>query len=755
MGEGEDEGEGTAPTFAELLRRHRAGAGLTQEALAERAGLSPEGIGALERGVRRAPQRQTVALLAAALALSAADRVAFEAAPARRRGPAPTPAPPAAPPHNLPHQLTSFVGRGRELVEVRRLLAARALVTLTGAGGVGKTRLALQAAADVLASDGAPDGWPDPGGVWFVDLAPLAPLADTALVAGAALTAIGAGGAPGQPAQTVLTAVLRERRALLLLDNCEHVVESCARLVTAVLQQCPEVRILATSREPLGVPGETAWRVPPLALPGLDGAPAPTARSLQSSEAVGLFVERAAAVDPAFRVTDQNGAHVAQICRRLDGIPLALELAAARVRVLSVEQIAARLDDRFRLLTGGSRTALPRHQTLRALVDWSHALLSAPERALFRRLAVFAGGFTLEGAESVCAGGPVETSEVLDLVTGLVDKSLVVAELFGPARRYRLLETLREYAEGELSRAGEDAALRDRHLDWCVALGHGASDAGRSRDVARLHEAHRRYNAEGDNVRAALAWGASRRDGEARALDLLARATLWPHPSQAETVRWLETLLAAAPAHTEVRARALLQLEQLRRMDHDFAGARAAVDEARAIAGELGDEDLATEVAYKGAVVAANLGEYAGAVAALDGGLALARGRADWAWVEAFARDLGLVALAMGDLPRARAALSECRDVGLRHGNSRWTLRPRLFLAVVDRLAGDPPRRARGPGGAGCGGGGLERRGEPGRAVQLPRAGALGAGQPRPRRGPPGRGAPAPPALAGGPPPAR
>jgi non-specific serine/threonine protein kinase len=700
-------GDGAAPTFAELLRRHRAAAGLTQEALAERAGLSPEGVGALERGVRRAPQRQTVALLADALGLSGAARAGLEAAVERRRGPAP-PRPdarhpsraPDARPHNLPAPLTSFVGRGRELAEVRRLLGAHRLVTLTGAGGVGKTRLALQAAAGVLAG-GAPGSsaarGPHPGGVWFVDLAPLAPLADPGLVADAALTALGAGGAPGQPAPAALTAVLGERRALLLLDNCEHVVEACARLVAAVLQRCPEVRLLATSREPLGVPGEAAWRVPPLTLPeppgllGPDGAPAPAARGLRSSEAVGLFAERAAAVDPAFRVTDQNAAHVAQVCRRLDGIPLALELAAARVRVLSVEQLAARLDDRFRLLTGGGRTALPRHQTLRALVDWSHDLLSAAERALFRRLAVFAGGFPLDGAEAVCAGGPVAAAEVLDLVTGLVDKSLVVAEPGGAARRYRLLETLRQYAADELLRAGEDGALRERHLDWCVALAHAASEARRARDVARLHEAHRRYNAEGDNVRAALTWGASRRDGAARALDLLARAALWPHPSQAETVRRLEALLAAAPARTEGRARALLQLEQLRRMQHDFAGARAAVDEARAIAGELGDEDLVTEASYHGAVVAANLGEYASAVAALERGLARARGRGDWAWVEAFARDLGVVALAMGDLPRARAALSECRDVGLRHGDARWTLRPRLFLAVVDRLAGDLP----------------------------------------------------------------
>ena len=274
-------GDGAAPTFAELLRGHRRAAGLTQEALAERAGLSPEGVGALERGVRRAPHRETVARLAAALGLSGADGAGLEAAVERRRGaaarrpgaPLPLRAPDASP-HNLPVQRTSFVGRERELAAVRRLLATSALVTLTGTGGVGKTRLALQAVAGGL--DVAPDG------VWFVDLAPLAPLADPALLASTALAALGAGEAPGQPAQATLLAHLAPRHALLVLDNCEHVVEACAALADAVLRRCPGVRLLATSREPLGVPGEAAWRVPSLALPDLPGphgAPAPRPQS--------------------------------------------------------------------------------------------------------------------------------------------------------------------------------------------------------------------------------------------------------------------------------------------------------------------------------------------------------------------------------------------------------------------------------------------------------------------------------------------
>ena len=288
----------------------------------------------------------------------------------------------------------------------------------------------------------------------------------------------------------------------------------------------------------------------------------------------------------------------------------------------------------------------------------------------------------------MCAGETVAAAGVLDHLTGLVDKSLVVAEPRGPARRYRLPETLRQYAAEQLLRAGEDAALHDRHLEWCVALAHGASEAERARDVARFHEAHRRFTAEGDNVRAALAWGAATPEGAARALDLLASVILAPRPSQAETVRWLETLLAAASAGTAVRARALLQLDHLRRLHHDFAGARVAVEEARAIAAELGDEDLATAAAARGALVAANLGEYAGAVAALERCLARARGRGAWTEVEQFTLTLGVLFLATGDFARARAALAECRDVGRAHG-SPYTLRPRLFLAVVDRLTGD------------------------------------------------------------------
>jgi predicted ATPase len=293
-------------------------------------------------------------------------------------------------PHNLPLQLTSFVGRERELAELAHLLAAHRLVTATGPGGTGKTRLALQAAAEAL-----PDA---PDGVWLVELAALA---DPALVPQAVAVAVGVREEPGRALVATLSDALRPKRLLLVLDNCEHLLEACARLADVLLRACPHLTILATSREALGLAGEAPYRVPSLSLP--DASPGPPAGALSRSEAVRLFAERAAVVRPGFAVTEDNASAVAAVCARLDGIPLALELAAARVRVLPVEQLLGRLEDRFRLLTGGSRTALERHQTLRAAVDWSYGLLTEPERRLFDRLAVFAGGFSLEAAESVGA----------------------------------------------------------------------------------------------------------------------------------------------------------------------------------------------------------------------------------------------------------------------------------------------------------------------------------------------------------------
>ncbi len=410
-------------------------------------------------------------------------------------------------PNNLPRQLTSFIGREKEMAEVKRLLSTAYLVTLTGSGGAGKTRLALQVAA------GAVEDFPD--GVW---LAEFAPIADPALVPKTVASTLNVPEQPGRDMADTLVDALRPKALLLVLDNCEHLLAACADLVAVLLRACPRVRVLATSREGLGVPGETLWRIPSLSVP--DPRHLPPSEEVVLYDAVRLFVDRAVATASEFALTRENAPAVVQVCQRLDGIPLAIELAAARVKVLAVEQIATRLDDRFRLLTGGSRTALPRQQTLRAAMDWSYDLLSDRERTVLRRLSVFSGGWTLEASEAVCAGGSVEPTNILDLLTSLVDKSLVLAETQrGGEARYRLLETIRQYARDLLVEAGEESDVRTRHRAWCVIL---AEQAARE-----LHGPHQRIwlerlEMEHDNLRAALVWSREDPRGAEAALRLAA-----------------------------------------------------------------------------------------------------------------------------------------------------------------------------------------------------------------------------------------
>ena len=445
-------------------------------------------------------------------------------------------------PHNLPVQLTSFIGRRAELEEVAGLVARARLLTLTGSGGCGKTRLAIQVGMGMLADH--------PGGCWFVDLAPLVDSAGLALAVARALRL------PDEPTRPPLETVVRRlggERVLLILDNCEHLVEACAHAAEFLLRSCPALTLLATSRERLGAAGEVSWRVPSLALP----SPADAAEAVGEADAVQLFAERARRVRSSFVVEETNAHLVAEICRRLDGIPLAIELAAARLRVLPLDRIARGLEDRLQLLTGGARTAVPRQQTLRASVEWSHELLTEPERTLFRRLGVFAGTFELDAAALVCAGDGLGAHQVLDQLTLLIDKSLVMPiEVDGGDARYRQLEIVREYALERLGDAGELEALRLRHRDHYLRL---ALEAEAHLELATEQLWFDRLAAELDNLRAAMRF--SRERGDAEKALRLASATFvywWLAPRWSEGAAWLDAALEGAQGvDPGVRARAL------------------------------------------------------------------------------------------------------------------------------------------------------------------------------------------------------
>lgn len=558
--------------------------------------------------------------------------------------------------NNLPIPLTSFVGRARALADVKLLLTTTRLLTLTGVGGCGKTRLALEVAGSLL------DQYPD--GVWLVGLAGLA---EPELVPEMVASVLGVREKPGRPLVDVLAAYLKPRHLLFVFDNCEHLIAACAQLADTLLRSCPYLRILATSREPLRVPGELTWRVPSLSVP--DPYNLPPLEDVSRFEAIELFANRAQAVAPDFVVTDDNAAPVAQVCYRLDGIPLAIELAAAQVRALSVVQLAARLDDCFRLLTGGSRTALPRHQTMKATLDWSYELLSEPERVLFRRLAVFAGGFTLEAAEAVCSSGGVDTQDLLDLLIRLVDKSLVVLEEKLGEMRYRLLEPIRQYGRARLAEAGELTTVRNRHLDWCLRLAERALPGSWGPDqVAWLN----RLEAEQDNLRAALEL-AQESDPEG-GLQLAARLSrLWlARGSIAEHRAWTEALLAKAPRRTEARARALRSLGHFAIRRGDLPRARSLLQESQEISRELDDKHGIAWTRHRLGEVALYEGDYVRARTLLDESLALSREIGDRPSIYWAVDSLGHLAQFEGDYERAGALYEESltlrREAGDRIG---------------------------------------------------------------------------------------
>jgi predicted ATPase/class 3 adenylate cyclase len=487
-------------------------------------------------------------------------------------------------PHNLPIQLTTLVGREHETVEVRQLLADNRLVTLTGAAGCGKTRLALQVAVEVTEEF--------PGGVWFADLSSLS---DPALVLPAVAQALGVNEAmtqrlqpdisePARPLAELVVEQLGDKRLLIVLDNCEHLLGACAQVTEMLLRASLGVRVLCTSREPLGVGVETTWRVPSLAVP--DPEHVTSSDQLSEYDAARLFLERAGQREAGFVLSLGSASAVAQICQRLDGIPLAIELAAARIRVLTPEQIASRLDDRFTLLTGGSRVALERHQTLRAAVDWSYDTLSEAERALLRRISVFAGGFSLEAAEAACAFGVVTEADIVDLLGQLIDKSLLTMQPHRERARYRLLETIRQYGREQLVAAGEVEEQRSRHQQFFLTWAEQTQRRMWGPDQGAAME---EVNDDADNVAQAVAWSLAREkwDVALRLAGALDRYWSSHRPSQGR--RLLEEALQQAPAEaTFARAHALSAAGLLASELGDGVPARRHLEESLELYRRLG-----------------------------------------------------------------------------------------------------------------------------------------------------------------------
>jgi non-specific serine/threonine protein kinase len=546
--------------------------------------------------------------------------------------------------NNLPLERTSFVGREREVEELKQLSGTTRLLTLTGAGGCGKTRLALRLAADT-ANDYA-------DGTWFVELAASV---DPTHVVHAVAAVLGPREATDGELTDSLIKFVRGKSLRLVLDNCEHVVDAAAHLADALLQASAQLHILATSREPLGCIGETTWRVP----------------SLSQPEALQLFTERARAARPELNLVDVEAPALAEICQRLDGIPLALELAAARVRVFSVEQIAARLDDRFRLLSAGPRTAMPRQQTLEAAVDWSYALLSEPERAILRRLSVFAGEWTFEAAEAVVAGDGVHTYAVLELLAQLVDKSLVVAEEQHGSVRYRLLETIRQFAFGHLTEANEATAARGRHAAYFLELAEVAEPKMRGPDALEWVD---RLDSEHDNLRAALAWSLEQDNDAALRLSGALASFWWSRSNHTEGRRWLARALETTSDRTLARAKALHGAAWLAHHQRDLGEARNLFNESLAIARELDDKWTVAWALHGLGRVAYFESDPATTRARAEQSLLLAEDLGD-PWLIAYALHLlGIAAYIESDYATSRGyyerSLAMRREIGFKEGIS-------------------------------------------------------------------------------------
>jgi predicted ATPase len=576
---------------------------------------------------------------------------------------------------NLPQQLTPFIGRQKEIAEIRETMRNGRLVTLTGPGGIGKTRLALQVAADSLRD------YDD--GVWFVEFASLS---DAGSVPQTVASAVGVHEEPGRSIVACLVESLHRRRLLLVLDNCEHLVAACAQLAEMLLRHSPTLQVLATSRESLGIAGETIVRVPPLGVP--DPQRLSDLESLAKHEAVEFFVDRARSVKPGFAITGSSALPLAQLCAQLEGIPLAIELAASRMKALSLDQIAARLDDRLKLLTGGSRTALPRHQTLLAAIDWSYNLLTESEKILFRRLSGFSGGWTLEAAEAVCAGDGVDRGDVLELLSGLVDKSLVLPEERDGQQRYRFMVTLAEYAHKRLMQTAEGPAISRGRAVFFVALAEeGETKLWGTEQKAWLA----RLNVEYDNIRSVLNW-TSKENPEMGLRLAGALGRFWYLQGyRDEGRRWLAQMLAVADVreHTTQRVKALNAAALIAENQGEHASARSLAAEALTRSRESGDRRESAFALNTLAVVAGKQWDLAQARSLVDESLTIQRELGDKRWIAATLNNLAILALRQFEFASAGSLFEESLAMAREMGDKHAIASALINRAEVAKRMGD------------------------------------------------------------------
>lgn len=666
-----DDGAATME-LAALLKTFRVRAGLSQQELADRALVSVQAVSALERSYRKAPYRKTLERIADALGLPADARAALELSARRARGTR-LAEPEPGPEHNLPRQLTSFLGRDEVVREIAELVTTAPLTSIVGTGGVGKTRVAIEVATQLRRR------FPD--GVWFVELAPLN---DPMLLEHALAAVLRVQESPQRPLLATLLNYLGQKNCLLIFDNCEHVIAQARRVIGSLLRDCPSVALLVTSREGLSIAGERVYRIPPLAVPRHDVNSPEEAMTYGSVE---LFADRVRAADARFAITAENVEPVVAICRRLDGLPLALELAAARAPVLSSWQIADRLGDLFELLTGG-HASRPRHETMRAVIDWSYALLSSQARVLFARLAICTGGFTLENVAAIAADESLPAGDVLDLLSSLIAQSLVVAEFARGDARYSLLEATRQYALEKLVERGEEQMLAQRHARTMLST---AERLDRDWYGARERSWYAEAEAELDNFRRALEWSLAEEGDVPTGCALAgALARVWYSLSPVEGRRWVRLAIdrIGDEMRPEVVARLHLADAQLCGALGEYKASFVAAERALEMTSELDELQLARARQTAGSALGA-LGRGSEGDALLEKALAAAR-RLDNRRLQALALgDLGTARSRRGDIEGARTFYAQALAFYVAAGLERPAASIAGNLAEVEFAAGD------------------------------------------------------------------